>query len=85
MENQETFMMIDENGQEKEAKILNLVEINEQEYIVYAISKNEKEDTIYVKKIIKDELGQDQVESIQNEEEKRIVLDTVRQIIENLD
>ena len=37
MENQETFTMIDENGKEQIARILNIVEINHQEYLIYMI------------------------------------------------
>ncbi len=85
MENQETFMMLDENGIEREAKILNVVEINQQEYLVYSVSQNEEEDSIYVEKIIKDEQGEDQIISITDEEEKRIVFDTIRNMINELD
>ena len=82
---EETFTMIDELGNEREANILNVVEINNQEYVVYSISKNEEEESIFASKIIKDELGNEDVVPIQDEEEKRIVFDTIRDIINDLD
>lgn len=85
MEEQETFMMLDEAGNEKEARILNVVEINNQEYVVYAISQNEEEDAIFASKLIQDESGNEDIIPIEDEEEKRIVFDTIRDIMNNLD
>ena len=85
MEEQETFMMLDEEGNEKEARILNVVEINNQEYVVYAISRNEEEDAIFAAKLIKDETGNEDMVPIENEEEKRIVFDAIREIINNVE
>lgn len=85
MEEQETFMMLDEAGNEKEARILNVVEINNQEYVVYAISRNEEEDAIFAAKLIKDETGNEDMVPIENEEEKRIVFDAIREIINNVE
>lgn len=85
MNQEETFTMLDEFGVEREATILNVVEINNQEYVVYSISKNEEEESIFASKIIKDEEGNEDVVSISNEEEKRIVFDAIRDIINDLD
>lgn len=85
MEEQEMFTMIDEEGNEREARILNVVEINNQEYVVYAISQNEEEEAIFVAKLVKDMIGNEDIVPIDNEEEKRIVFDAVREIIDNLD
>lgn len=85
MEEQETFMILDESGQERAAQILNIVEINNQEYVVYAISENEEEDSIYASKLIKDETGNEDIVPITDEEEKRIVFDTIRELVNNLE
>lgn len=85
MEEQETFTMLDENGKERIARILNAVEINNQEYIVYAIEQNEEEDAIFASKIIKDEMGNEDIIPITDEEEKRIVFNAIREVIEDLD
>ncbi len=85
MDKEETFTMIDEFGNEKEATILNVVEINHQEYVVYAISKNEEEDSLFAAKLIKDANGNEDVVPIEEEEEKRIVFDAIRDIVDNLE
>lgn len=85
MNNEETFTMLDEYGNEREAKILNIVEINNQEYVVYSISKNDEEDSIFASKLVKNQNGEEEVIPIQNEEEKRIVFDVIREIIDELD
>lgn len=85
MEEQEIFMVLDELGNEREAKILNVVEINNQEYLVYAVSQNDEEDGIFAQKLIKDDLGNEDIVPIENEEEKRIVFDAIREIINDLD
>ena len=85
MEEQEIFIMLDEEGNEREAQILNIVEINNQEYVVYSLSQNEEEDAIFASKLIKDELGNEDIIPIEDEEEKRIVFETIRKIIDELD
>lgn len=85
MEEQEIFIVLDELGNEREAKILNVVEINNQEYLVYAVSQNDEEDGIFAQKLIKDDLGNEDIVPIENEEEKRIVFDAIREIINDLD
>lgn len=85
MNQEETFTMLDEFGVEREATILNIVEINNQEYVVYSISKNEEEESIFASKIIKDEKGNEDIVPISDEEEKRIVFDAIRDIINDLD
>lgn len=85
MEEQEIFTMIDEYGQERNAKILNVIEINNQEYLVYSIEKNQEEDEIYASKLIKNNLGEEEIISIENDEERRIVFDTIRELIDELD
>lgn len=85
MEEQEKFTVLDELGNEREARILNVVEINNQEYLVYAVSQNEEEDGIFAQKLIKDASGNEDIIPIENEEEKRIVFDTIRELIDELD
>ena len=85
MEEQEIFTMIDEYGQERNAKILNIVEINNQEYLVYSLEKNEEEEAIYASKLIKNSLGEEEIISIEDETERKIVFDTIRELIDELD
>ena len=85
MEEQEKIMVLDEFGNEREAKILNVVEINNQEYLVYSVSQNEEEDGIYAQKLIKDASGNEDIIPIENEDEKRLVFETIREFIDELD
>ena len=85
MEEQEIFTMIDENGQERNANILNIIEINNQEYIVYSLEKNEEEEEIYASKLIKNSLGEEEIIQIENEEERKLVFETIRELIDELD
>lgn len=82
---EEKFLMLDEFGQEKEAEILNIIGINNQEYLVYKISKNEEEDSIYASKLVRDANGEENIISIEDEEEKRIVFDAIRELLDELD
>ena len=82
---EEKIMMLDEQGQEKEATIINIIEINNQDYLIYSISKNEDEDEIYVSKIIKDQNNNEDLVSITDESERRIVYDTIRSLIDEID
>ena len=55
MEEKETFIMKDENGNEKEAEIITVIEIDNKEYVIYAVNKNEESDNIFASRIIKEE------------------------------
>lgn len=83
MNNDEVFMMFDENGVEREARILNKIEIDGQDYLIYALSMSSSEDTIYVGKIIKN--GDDEeIVSITDSEEREKVNSVVIDLINNL-
>ncbi len=83
MGNEEVFMMQDENGVEREARILNKIEIENQEYLIYALAMNEEEDAIYVSKIVKNGDSEDIV-SITDDVEREMVNSVVMEIINNL-
>ena len=48
-----TINLRDEFGNNVDGKILNIMEIDGIEYVVYAVSANEEEDAIYAKRVIK--------------------------------
>lgn len=83
MEEKETFIMIDENGNEKEAEIITIIEIDNQEYVIYAVNKNEESDNIFASRIIKDENGNDVIKSIENQEEKNKVFEIIKELLSN--
>ena len=83
MEEKETFIMIDENGNEKEAEIITIIEIDNKEYVIYAVNKNEESDNIFASRIIKDENGNDVIKSIENQQEKNKVFEIIKELLSN--
>lgn len=83
MEEKETFIMIDENGNEKEAEIITIIEIDNKEYVIYAVNKNEESDNIFASRIIKDENGNDVIKAIENQEEKNKVFEIIKELLSN--
>ena len=84
MEEQDIFEMQDENGVMREARIIDKIEINGQDYLIYALSINEEEDGIYVSKVINNVNGEEEIVNIQDDNERDIVINTVREVINNL-
>lgn len=75
----------DEFGNPVEGKALNIIEIDEIEYLLYSVSANEEEDAIYVKKIIKNANGEDDLVDINDLNEKNKVFDIVREYINSVE
>lgn len=84
MGEQDIFEMQDENGVMREARIIDKIEINGQDYLIYALSINEEEDGIYVSKVINNVNGEEEIVNIQDDNERDIVINTVREVINNL-
>lgn len=55
-ENNEIFSMFDEDGIERVAKIITEVEVDGQDYIVYALEVENEQDKIYVSKMVGEEI-----------------------------
>lgn len=83
MEEKETFIMKDENGNEKEAEIITVIEIDNKEYVIYAVNKNEESDNIFASRIIKDENGNNVIKTIDNQEEKEKVFEIIKELLSN--
>ncbi len=79
----ENFVMLDESGKERNARILNVMEIDGSEYLVYSLMVDEENESVYVKKIIRDAMGEEQLYSIDNEDEREKVFSVVREQLEN--
>ena len=83
MNNDEVFMMLDGNGVEREARILNKIEVDGQDYLIYALSISSSEDSVYVAKIVKN--GDDEeIVGITDSEERERVNSIVIDLINNL-
>ena len=75
----------DEFGKQVEGKILNIIEIDDIEYLLYSVSTNDDEDAIYVKKIMKNADGEDDLVDISDLNEKNKVFDIVREYINSVE
>lgn len=75
----------DEFGNQVEGKILNIIEIDDIEYLLYSVSTNDDEDAIYVKKIMKNVAGEDDLVDISDLNEKNKVFDIVREYINSVE
>lgn len=75
----------DEYGNNLKGQVLNIIEIDEIEYLLYSVSTSLEEDGLYVKKIIKDENGEDDLVDITNEEEKEKVFSIIKEYINSIE
>ena len=64
------IILKDEFGNPKEGRILDVIEIDGNEYLLYAIDSDDDNMDVYIKKIIKDKNGEDDLIDIDNKEEK---------------
>lgn len=80
----EKFIMYDELGNEKEFKIIGEVELNNQLYLIYSVDENVAEEGIYVSKIVKNSLGNEVIVSIEDENERSLVFNAIRDLINNV-
>lgn len=80
MNKEENFIMLDENGTEKEARIITIIEVDNIEYVVYAIDKDNESDDILVSEIVIDENGNKSIKSIA-EEKKDKIFNIVKELI----
>ena len=85
MENQDTVILLDENGNEVQARIINIVEIDGQEYLLYSTEANDEEENLYVNKIVKDENGDEEFVAIEDEEERNYIFDTLKEMINSIE
>ena len=85
MDMESNIKLRDEFGNQVEGKILNIIEIDDIEYLLYSVSVNDDEDAIYAKKIIKNATGEDDLIDISDLNEKNKVFDIVREYINSVE
>ncbi len=76
-----TFIVIDENGEEKQAHLMDDFDFEGKTYIAYAVEEDDNYSGIYIKERIYDENGEESVKSIENAEEKERVFAAFRDYI----
>lgn len=84
MDNNDKVTVLDEAGNEVEATIINIIEINNQEYLLYSIDVNDEDANLYVNKIIKDENGKEDIVPIDDDMERNIVFEQIKKIMNEM-
>lgn len=75
------FVVYDEDGIERNARILWGLEIGDNEYVVYAMDMGEEE-AIMASKVVLNRFGEKDVIDIEDEEEMQIVSAAIRNALE---
>ncbi len=81
---EDRIFISDEFGNKKEANIINIIEIDNQEYLLYSIEENEEKENIYAMKIIKNGTEED-LEPITDLEEKETVSEIIKEVLDELE
>ncbi len=83
--NTDIINLKDESGNDVVGKLLNVIEIDDIEYLLYSVSVNDDEDALYVKKIVKNQMGEDEdLIDISDESEKEKVYGVVKEYVRRL-
>ena len=85
MEDNDKVIVIDENGNEVEATILNIIEIDNNEYLLFSVDANEEDANLFVNKIVRDANGEETTIPIENDEERNMVFNSIKEYINNLE
>lgn len=75
------FKITDEKNVERDATLLTVIEVDEKEYVIYSIDRDEENVNIFVSELKKDSNGNDIIVDIEDENEKIKLNDIVRNII----
>ncbi len=75
------FKITDEKNVERDATLLTVIEVDEKEYVIYSIDRDEENVNIFVSELKKDSNGNDIIVDIEDENEKIKLNEIVRNII----
>ena len=84
MDNNDKVTVLDEAGNEVEATIINVIEVNNQEYLLYSIDVNDEDANLYVNKIIRDENGEEDIVPIEDDIERNAVFEQIKKIMNEM-
>ena len=77
--------VLDENGNTVEADVIDIIEVDGKEYLLYSVDVNEEECDLYINRIVKNSNGEDDIIPIEDEEEKRRVFGILKDLMEETD
>mgnify|MGYP005761944123 FL=1 len=75
------FKITDEKNVERDATLLTVIEVDEKEYVIYSIDRDEENVNIFVSELKKDSNGNEIIVDIEDENEKIKLNEIVRNII----
>lgn len=82
MENlEQTFKIKNENGEIKEAELINVFNINDNEYAIYCIDNGNETSNLYASKIVIDDNGQTQLIDLKDNNEKIEIINIVKELL----
>lgn len=84
MDSNDKVTVLDEFGNEVEATIINIIEVNGQEYLLYSVDVNEEDANLYVNKIVKDENGEEDIVQIEDDTERNTVFEEIKKLINEM-
>lgn len=67
-----TFMIMDEKSMGYEANLITIIEIENNEYAIYSVDKNDNTSNVYVSLITKDSKENDILQSIKGEDKEKV-------------
>lgn len=82
-EENEKFTMFDENGIEREINILYELQINDNNYLIYSLARDNDNENVYASKIIIIN-GEEQLIDLETEEERQQVMNAVYQSMNSI-
>ena len=77
------FQVLTEDGELKEAELLNIITKNDIDYAVYSISKDDDTSDLFASRIIIGENGQSTLVDIEDKAEKEEIIKTIREMLQN--
>ena len=75
------FKIENENGEIKEAELLNVFSINDNEYAVYSIDNGDETSNLYASRIEIDENGQTKLVDLKDNNEKIEIINIVKELL----
>ena len=76
-----TLHIKDENGNVSEANLLNVVTIDEQDYALYYIEKDEENSDLFASRVVTDEKGNKILEDLKDNDEKTKIIKYIQETL----
>lgn len=75
MENEKETIMVEIDGVQKEAEVINVITVDDKRYIFYSVDLGDGTADVYASELIKDEEGYDKMIDIEDEEIRKNVFE----------